>query len=122
MAKATYTNVQKETYWEHRLGEIKKLADVTVDANGNEVTTVTEIATLVDVTGVVFGENDGMLSAVKWAYAFEYTYSLGGEVYHVYQVLIRNVMDGYVYTYTAKEANYATHIEEAVSILSEIGF
>lgn len=122
MSKATYTNVQKETYWEHRLGEIKKLADVTVDESGNEVTTVKEIATLVEVTGEVFTDNDGMLSSVKWAYAFEYTYSLGGEVYHVYQVLVRDVMDGFVYTYTAKEANYATHIDEAKSILSEIKF
>ncbi len=122
VSKATYTNVQKETYWEHRLGEIEAIADKTVDSNGKEVTTVKEITTLTDVTGEVFVENDGALSAVKWAYAFEYTYALGGVEYHVYQVLIRDVMDGYVYTYTAKETNYATHIDEAKSILSEIKF
>ena len=120
VSKATYTNVQKETYWEHRLGEIEKLADKTTDSDGKEVTTVKEIATLVDVTGEVFGNEGGI--AVKWAYSFEYTYTLGGVDYHVYQVLIRKGMNGYVYTYTATEANYATHIAEAKSILSEIEF
>ena len=122
VSKATYTNVQKETYWEHRLKEIEAIADKVLDENGESVTSVEEITSLLDVTGEVFGENDGILSAVKWAYAFEYTYTLGGIEYHVYQVLVRDVMDGYVYTYTAKEVNYAKHIEEAKSILSEIKF
>ncbi len=120
VSKATYTNVQKETYWEHRLGELEKLADKTTDEDGKEVTTVKEIATLVDVTDDVF-DDTGILS-VKWAYAFEYSYMLGGESYHVYQVLIRKNMNGYVYTYTASEENYASHLEEAKAILSEIEF
>ncbi len=120
VSKATYTNVQKETYWEHRLGEIEKIADKTTNGEGKEVTTVKELAALVDVTADVFGETGGI--SVKWAYSFEYTYTLYGVDYHVYQVLIRKNMNGYVFTYTAEEANYAAHIEEAKAILSEIEF
>lgn len=120
MSTATYTNVDKEKYWEHRLGELEVLADRTVDGEGKEITTVRTIATEVDVTADVFGDAGGII--VKWASAFEYTYSLGGADYHVYQVLIRNGMTGYVFTYTASEANYATHLTEAKSVLSEIEF
>ncbi len=120
VSKATYTNVEKETYWEHRLGEIEKLADKTTDASGNEVTTVKEIATLVDVTDEVFGGEGGI--SIKWAYAFEYSYSLGGVEYRVYQVLIRKNFNGYVFTYTAEANSFGTHIDEAKSVLSEIEF
>lgn len=61
---------------------------------------------------------------------YEYTYEYGGVKYHVYQVLGVDAgvlgssigASGYVFTYTATEAEYAEHIDEIRLILKKVRF
>ena len=61
-----------------------------------------------------------------YAFEFEYTYNYGGETYHVRQIICAkgNIFsaDGYVFTYTAKESNYLTHMDEVNTIISKVEF
>ena len=114
VSKATYTNVDKDAYWEKRKAELSVVADKTTDSEGNEVSTVEEVEGGISVKVELQG--------VTWAYSYEYTYSLGGKDYHVYQVLIVKGMNGFVFTYTASEADYAAHLDEAKKILAKIGY
>ncbi len=62
--------------------------------------------------------------------AYEYTYESQGTKYHVYQVfgVVEGFMgsglgaSGYVFTYTATEDEYASHLDEIKEILQRIGF
>ena len=54
--------------------------------------------------------------------SYEYTYERGGNVYHVYQVIGANSFYGYVFTYTALEAEYTQHLEEVKTILEKVKF
>jgi hypothetical protein len=62
----------------------------------------------------------------KAGYAYEYKYTYNGSTYHVYQVLVIDgfgiFYDGYVFTYTAKEANYPLHTDEINSIIQKVEF
>ena len=111
ISKATYTNVTRDEYWRMRKENLELLADKT-ELDGKEVSTLREIEVAKELT----------LEGVDWAFSYEYTYSLLGKGYHVYQVLIVDGYDGYVFTYTAKEADYATHLKEAEAILKKVKF
>ena len=54
--------------------------------------------------------------------AYEYTYSLGSNTYHVYQVLGTDNFNGYVFTYTALEGEYSEHLDEIKAILEKAKF
>lgn len=62
--------------------------------------------------------------------AYEYTYESQGVKYHVYQVfgVVEGFMgsglgaSGFVFTYTATEDEYASHLDEIDAILQRIGF
>ena len=54
--------------------------------------------------------------------AYEYKYEHGGNVYHVYQVLGADSFNGYVFTYTALDGEYAEHINEIKAILRKVEF
>jgi len=110
MSKATYTGVDKDAYWEHRKEELIPLIDK--DESGN--------TTLREVEGGISVAVE--LDDVKWAFSYEYTYELEGKAYHVYQVLIVKGSNGYVFTYTAYEENYAEHLSEAKDILAGIKY
>ena len=114
MSKATYTGVDKDSYWQKRKADLTPFVDKTVDGEGKEITTLKEVEGGISVAVELEG--------VKWAYSYEYTYRLEGEEYHVYQVLIVKGMNGFVFTYTASEADYASHIDEAKGILSRIEY
>lgn len=62
----------------------------------------------------------------NYAYSYEYTYVYNGEKYHVYQVYIvagpALMQTGYVLTYTAKDVNYNSHIEEIKTITQKVNF
>ena len=63
------------------------------------------------------------LKVVNNAKAYEYTYTYDGVDYHVYQVIIiESGVNGYVFTYTADEASYEKHLDEAKSVLLKIGY
>jgi hypothetical protein len=54
--------------------------------------------------------------------AYEYKYSFGGKEYHVYQILGADSFNGYVFTYTALESEYAEHLDEIKAILTKVDF
>ena len=110
VSKATYTGVSVDEYWKHRKEELEPLCDRIEGENGEGVSSITEI-------------NPGSyVDMEKNAYAYEYTYVMGGTKYHVYQVMIVSGMNGYVFTYTAYDELYAAHLDEAKTVLNKIGF
>ena len=54
--------------------------------------------------------------------SYEYSYTYRGVRYHVYQVLGVDRFNGYVFTYTATEEEYATHLDEIKTILEKVKF
>lgn len=79
--------------------EIKGVAK---DADGNETVSIID------------------LPNARSAAEFEYTYTVGGVTYHVYQVYVVQgflSVKAFVYTFTAIEENYAEDIGGAISIL-----
>ncbi|MBQ7363788.1 MAG: hypothetical protein IJW48_05010 [Clostridia bacterium] len=65
------------------------------------------------------------LENARSAAEFEYTYTLFGTTYHVYQVFIVNGyinMEAYVFTFTCPEEHYAERIDEAVDVLKGMEF
>ena len=108
-----------------RKEELSVLADKKENEDGTRVTTFEEIK------GIKKDENGNEslhiieLENARSAAEFEYKYTLFGKTYHVYQVFIVNGhlnMEAFVFTFTAEEENYATHIDEAIAILNKIGF
>ncbi len=60
------------------------------------------------------------------AFSYEYTFIYNGEKYHIYQILAiegpKLLQEGYVFTYTAKDANYALHFEEVQKVMEKVNF
>ena len=60
------------------------------------------------------------------ANAYEYTFTYNGSEYHVYQVIAVEGWTlsyrGYVFTYTAKEANYSLHIDDVMKTIEKVDF
>ncbi len=113
MSKATYTGVSADGYWSTRRENLERIVDKTVDSSGNEISTLKEIRLAEEVE----------LDSVNWAFGYEYTYTLLGKDYHVYQVLIvEGAVNGYVFTYTAEETVYENHLDEAISSLRKTDF
>ena len=103
LTKATYTGVDYNDYWQARREDIKSIT-------GSYPTATKE--------GEVYN-----LSGVDWARAYEYSYTLAGEEYHAYQVLIVDGFDGFVFTYTAKSSElFAEHLNEALTVLGKVKF
>ena len=107
MAQATATGVDIEAYWKNRMTELGKI-----------VSDIVVISPIERDKGADFGN-------AKYAFACEYTYVYNGESYHVYQIYcIDNLLFGYgyVFTYTAKEANYATHLNDVLKTAGKVKF
>jgi hypothetical protein len=120
VSKATDTNVNDNGYWNTRFKQLERIAtsvkyeyvkneagEITVDQAGEKM--------LAGKKGVDLGEG---LDAVS----IEYSYELFGESYSVYQVLIVDGYTGYVFTFTAKTADYAELLPEAQTILYKLKF
>ena len=109
------TGVSPNAYFEDRL---KELGAIATDIN---VIKKNEPAKLGNVPDVL-GNN----TTTNFAFAYEYTYVFGGETYHVYQILAAEGWllnaDGYVFTYTAKESNYAKHLDEVNNMIEKVVF
>ena len=108
MSQLTYTGVTFLEYWQTRMDNINAFANGTCK-------------------GVRPLDKDGIetveLKVVNNAKAYEYTYTYDGVDYHVYQVIIiESGVNGYVFTYTADEASYEKHLDEAKSVLLKIGY
>ncbi len=107
MSEATYNAPNFDGYWDSRIKQLRLVAD-----NVSERT---------EKTVIDFGV-DYLIGAYV-----EYSYTLGGTEYKVYQALVkesRNVFDQhiFVYTYTATPDLYDANLGEAVDILKKVGF
>lgn len=103
MAQATYTGVQSKDYWEARKQNINSFAN-------NSVVEI-EVGKQIHLNGT------------KWALAYEYTYVFEGVTYHVYQVqIVASATTGYVFTYTAAEELYNTHLAEMEKVLNKFEY
>lgn len=110
LSKATSSGVSISTYWDIRKEELSLFV--------NDIETISE--NLVNKDGnitLVFGDIDPYKIA-----SYEYKYSFGGNVYHVYQVMGVDSFSGYVFTYTALEDEYTQHIDEIKRILEKVRF
>ena len=107
MSEATMTgnNMTVSNYWNIRKAELSAIVGEVTEIKINEPIT---------------------LSEANYAFYFEYTFVYNGEQYHVYQVLAVEgfflFQNGYVFTYTAKEANYNSHIEDVMTSLEKVDF
>lgn len=129
LTKATYTGVSRETYWNTRVENLGYIVDRQIDENTGKPKTETvtkddgstyekELTTL----EVIEKDKQVNLDGCDWAFSYEYTYKLNGKSFHIYQVLVVDGYDGFVFTYTADEANYDAHISEALAILAKVKF
>lgn len=109
-----------------RAEKLKALSDkalIGTDADGNPVYS----PLFTEIKGVkVDAEGKETLHVIELPNArsaaeFEYTYTIEGITYHVYQVYVVQgyfSIEAYVYTFTARESDYSERIEEAKAILS----
>ncbi len=102
ISKATTGGVDVQLYWENRIKELEAIVG--------------------EVTKIAVYKNDVKLGELPSVAAYEYSYSLGGESYHVYQMFGVDMLDGYVFTFTAPEAVYAERVSEAIDIAARIKF
>lgn len=101
MARATATGVMVSDYWETRKTELSAF-----------VTDLTEIEINKEIA---FGN-------ARRAFSYEYTYHYNGETYHVFQVLGTTLFNGYVFTFTAKEAAYETLLPDVMKAIEKVEF
>ncbi len=100
MSRAVSTNVSVGDYFKNRIDELSKIVtDIKIieftDENG-EVKTING--------NVKFGN-------AKSAASQEYTFVYNEQTYHVYQICSVHNFNGFVFTYTATEENYAKHLD-----------
>ncbi len=105
ITEATSVGVGRDEYWENRKTELSAFVEnLTVISEGVETT----------------------LGNSSWAFAYEYTYEYAGVTYHVYQIIAVAgtwpLQDGYVFTYTAPESEYANHLEEFKNMSKKVNF
>ena len=103
VSEATYGGVDDDGYWKHRFDELGLIAK-DVKATGSKFTVE------------VKGDNNR-------AVGLEYSYTLFGKEYKVYQALIVvNNWRGFVFTYTAEADKYEANKAEALDMLSRLEF
>ncbi len=137
ISEATDTNVSVLDYLKNRKSELKKFAENVTDIKISLKTDYDPESKMFDSwneimtampeydENLIFGNLDD-----NRLIAYEYTYEVSGNKYHVYQVLgIKSgVFDtsigaaGYVFTYTATEEEYAKNFGEIQNILQRIRF
>ena len=125
MTKATAVGTYSTVYFDRRLDELREMGatDVTVieRAKSDGKTTDAPIASKL-------GElpEAGYNTDFNYAFDLEYTYVFDGVKYHVYQVIgvKGNIFtaDGFVFTYTAKEENYLTHLDTVKAMRDKVNF
>lgn len=108
VSEATDTNTDSVGYWTTRFETLEKLgAEVSLfDADKD-----------IAASQVMVDLGDG-IRATSLGYSFTFM----GETSYVYQVLIVKGFNGYVFTYTASEANFENNFEEMQTILNKIEF
>ena len=105
MTKATATGTTIKDYWAFRKKQLELY-----------VTSVNDIGT--NPTAIE-------ISNASDAAMCEYTYVYGGKTFHVYQVFFVGgglIKNGYIFTYTALDDNYSSHIADINRILAKVKF
>ena len=125
--KTSQSNVSILEYLENRHAELAMVASNVTDIKVSVPKAVDTESEFFDEWSLgVLPELDTTTVFGNLAYtsivAYEYTYEFAGETYHVYQVLGVDSYSGYVFTYTAKEAEYAEHLDEIKNILKKVEF
>lgn len=111
MAKATETNVRVDEYLSRRIDELKAIvSNVTVIPHVNSDGTTTNFNT------------NASLGDAKSAASQEYTFVYNGVTYHVYQICAITTFNGFVFTYTATEENYAKNLGTINKIIQKVEF
>ena len=127
ISKAAQTGVSVLTYLENRRAELSSIvSDITDIKVGVPKAVDTSSDFFKDWSLGVLPELDesivlGNLERASTV-SYEYTYVFAGKTYHVYQVLGVDGYNGYVFTYTALESEYAEHIDEIKTILGKVDF
>ena len=128
LTKASTTGVSILEYIEKRKSELQALFGE-----------VTDIAIKLETLPDMSGDNADMFSAFDVSpiadpditfgnlqknriISYEYSYTYNGTVYRVCQLFGVSQWDGFVFTYTAEESDYETHIDEINEILAEVRF
>lgn len=115
MTAATGTNENVNRYMLRRLAELEDVGctveyEIMTDGDGKEMTDGED--KIIKYTSIDFGNATA-------ANAYEYSLTYNGESFRVYQVIVLDgwalSYKGYVFTYTAKDANYDLHFDEAVT-------
>ena len=116
MSEAMGTNENVNTYVLRRFDELEALTGSKVEYESETDKNGTEIVSYVQVE---LGNADA-------ANAYEYSYVYNGVTYKVYQVIAINrsglSYHGYVFTYTAKEANFSSHLEDVKKAIEKVRF
>ena len=115
MSETTYPASTQSEYWEKRREDLEAIADKVTDGSGNKVSSFKELK---EPEKCEAGNAD---AAAK----YEYSYSLDGTEYRVYQVLVRKGSVGghvYVFTYTATTDEYEQGLNEALEIFGRIKY
>ena len=106
MTEAKDTGVVVSDYWSKRKSDLERYTDGAITViKENEAT--------------VFGNADAAL-------AYEYTYTYRGQSYHTYQVILVHekipvfLRKGYVFTFTATEDVYATHMDAVQKMIAKV--
>ena len=111
LTTATQTGASIKDYWNLRKIELSRFATNVTEIDVNRANTEGE------EVAVVLGNLDKYKVA-----SYEYTYDFGGTTYHVYQVMGVDNLSGYVFTYTATEEEYESHLEAIKIILEKVRF
>lgn len=109
VSEATDTNTDSIGYWTSRFEHLKRIA-TDVKLINTEATNIKDAQVPVE------------LGDKLRATSLYYSFTLSGKTWCVYQVLIVDGMDGYVFTYTAEEAVFGPNLAEAQTILNKIEF
>lgn len=123
-SEAKGTNENVNSYMRRRLAQLEQIIDGEIkyeymyDDKGEPIYDP-EGKQVIAYKSIKFGNADA-------ANAYEYTFNYNGSEYHVYQIIAVEGWTlsyrGYVFTYTAKEANYETHINDIMKTIEKVHF
>lgn len=116
VTRATEVGVTIDKYWEARETELSRFVTALTVIKKNE-TNVRDEQTGLYSDDIIFGN-----LALNRVAMYEYTYEFAGVKYHVYQLLGWTATDGYVFTYTAKDKDYASHLDEVMTVIEKVRF
>lgn len=108
ITKASPTGKGAIDYWNERKTEL-----ASIFGNFTVIQENAETIKLGNSSSTLYGD---------WDWSYEYTYIHEGKQHHVFQIFAINGFDVYVFTYTAFEENYQTHMPEVLKVIEKVRF